>query len=93
MTMTDRVPERVRTGDPAPAGRQRSLTQRQVASGVAAVVVAVFALINLQSVTMHWIVGTTHTPLIVLVAICVLVGGGVGFLIGRRGRTPTATDR
>jgi len=90
--MTERAPEPTRAGEPAPAQRQRSLTQRQIASGIGAVVVAVFALINLQSVTMHWIVGTTHTPLIVLVAICVLVGGGVGFAAGRRTRKPAKRD-
>jgi uncharacterized integral membrane protein len=90
--MSERVPEHLHGGEPAPVEHRRSLTQRQIASGVGAVVVIVFALINLQSVTMHWIVGTTHTPLIVLVAICVLVGGGVGFLAGRRSRTPAKHD-
>jgi len=90
--MSERSPQRIETSERAPAERLRSLTPKQTASAVGVVVVVVFALINLQNVTMHWIVGTTHTPLIVLVAICVLVGGGVGFLLGRRGRTPTKLD-
>ena len=69
--------------------KSRSLTRKQATTGVAVVVVVVFALINLQDVTMHWIVGTTHTPLIILVAGCALIGLGVGFLLGRRARTPT----
>jgi uncharacterized integral membrane protein len=91
--MSERVPERLHTGAPAPTEPSRSVTRKQAASAVGVVVVAVFALINLQSVTMHWVVGTTHTPLIVLVAICVLIGGGVGFLVGRRTRTPGRRER
>ncbi len=90
--MTERAPEHLRAGDPAPAQRQRTITQKQIASGVGVVVVLVFALLNLQSVTIHWIVGTTHAPLIVLVALCLLIGGGVGFLVGRRSRTPASHD-
>jgi len=85
---SERSPERLDAGERSPAQGQRSLTSKQIASGAGAVLVLVFALINLQDVTMHWIVGTTHTPLIVLVAICVLIGAGVGFAIGRRAKTP-----
>jgi uncharacterized integral membrane protein len=90
--MSERTPEQVHTGEPAPVQGQRSLTQRQMVSGVLVIVVLLFALLNLQSVTTHWIVGTTHTPLIVLVAICLLIGAGVGFAAGRRSRTTTKSD-
>ena len=68
---------------PVPA-KSRSVSRKQATTGVAVVVAVVFALINFQDVTMHWIVGTLHTPLIVLVAGCLLIGGGVGFVVGRR---------
>jgi len=68
----------------------RNITPKQATTGVAVIVVLVFALLNLQDVTMHWIVGTTHTPLIVLVAACSLIGLGVGYLLGRRSRTQAA---
>jgi uncharacterized integral membrane protein len=64
----------------------RKITPRQAGSAVAVVLVVVFALINFQNATMHWVVGTTHTPLIVLVAFCVLIGLAVGFVLGRRSR-------
>ena len=64
----------------------RSITPKQATTGVALVLALVFALINFQDVTMHWVVGTTRTPLIILVAGCVLIGLGVGFLLGRRHR-------
>jgi len=83
---SERSPQRLDAGERSPA--QRTLTSKQIASGTGIVLVLVFALINMQDVTMHWIVGTTHTRLIVLVAICVLIGGGVGFLVARRTHKP-----
>lgn len=86
--MSETSPERSDASDRAPAKRLQSLTPKQITSAAGIVVVLVFALINLQDVTTHWIVGTTHTPLIVLVAICLLIGGGVGYMVARRTRTP-----
>ena len=83
--MTEQPPKDLH---PVPA-KSRAVTPKQATTAVGVVVVVVFALINLQDATMHWIVGTTHTPLIVLVAGCSLIGLGVGYLIGRRGRAPT----
>jgi uncharacterized integral membrane protein len=62
----------------------KQVSRKQATIAVALVVVIVFALLNFQDVTMHWIVGTTHTPLIILVAVCVLIGLGVGFVVGQR---------
>ncbi|HEX4034411.1 MAG TPA: LapA family protein [Solirubrobacteraceae bacterium] len=69
----------------------RSVTPKQTVSGVFIVVVVLFALLNLQDVTMHWIVGTTHTPLIIVVALSAVIGAAVGFVAGQRKRSPTAT--
>ena len=80
------------SGGSPPPRRDRRRDVRLVLTGVVAVLLVWFALINLQDVTMHWIVGTTHTPLIVLVAICLLIGAGVGFAAGRRSRTTTKSD-
>jgi uncharacterized integral membrane protein len=82
------VIEPAKDSSPEPA-RSTAITHRQVAGGVAAVLVLVFALLNLQDVTMHWIVGTTHTPLIVLVAVCVVFGLAIGFVLGRRNKKTT----
>jgi uncharacterized integral membrane protein len=71
---------------PLVPAKSRSITPKQATTGVALVVAIVFALINFQGVTMHWVVGTTRTPLIILVAGCMLIGLGVGFLLGRRHR-------
>jgi uncharacterized integral membrane protein len=68
----------------------KQVTRKQVTMAVVLVVVLVFALLNFQDVKIHWIVGTTHTPLIILVAICLLIGLGVGFVVGQRTRTRAA---
>jgi uncharacterized integral membrane protein len=81
------VIEPAKETSPEPA-KSTAISHRQVAGGVAAILVLVFAVLNLQDVTMHWIVGTTHTPLIVLVAVCVLFGLAIGFVLGRRNRRP-----
>jgi uncharacterized integral membrane protein len=83
--------QRPEAADNLTTQKRRSLAPKQIASGGLVVVAAVFALLNLQDVPMHWIVGTTHTPLIVLVAACVLIGMAVGFVVGRRQRTPSQT--
>jgi uncharacterized integral membrane protein len=83
--------QRPEAADNLATQKRRSLAPKQIASGGLVVVAAVFALLNLQDVPMHWIVGTTHTPLIVLVAACVLIGMAVGFVVGRRQRTPSQT--
>jgi uncharacterized integral membrane protein len=45
---------------------------------------AAFALLNLDEVAVNWIVGTWRTPLIIVIAVSVLVGAMLGFLVGRR---------
>jgi LPXTG-motif cell wall-anchored protein len=85
------VIEPAKETSPEPA-KSTAITHRQVASGVAVLLVLIFAVLNLQDVTMHWIVGTTHTPLIVLVGVCVLIGVAIGFLLARR-RTRTPARR
>jgi len=85
--MSDEVsPERPAAGSELAKQGERSLSPKQVGSAALVAVVAVFAVLNLQDVTMHWIVGTTHTPLIVLIAFCVLVGVAIGYVVGRRTR-------
>jgi uncharacterized integral membrane protein len=47
-------------------------------------VVVLFAALNSQSVTIHWLLTTTETPLIGVIAGCGLLGFAVGWLLGRR---------
>jgi uncharacterized integral membrane protein len=82
--------------DPAPPERGRrelgssEHDRRELARtgfGIAVVVVAiVFALVNLNSVKVDWIVGSGHAPLIIVIAISVLAGAVMGWLGQRASR-------
>lgn len=72
------------------ARRSPERTRRQQARLVVGLVLSglgvAFALLNLDEVGVNWIVGTWDTPLIVVIAVSVLVGAGLGFLVGRQRR-------
>ena len=60
------------------------MERRQIAAvGLAGVGVA-FAVANLDEVKVNWILGTWETPLIVVIALSMVIGGGLGFLVARR---------
>lgn len=42
---------------------------------VLAALTATFAVLNLETVSVDWILGTAHVPLIVVILVSVLVGG------------------
>jgi uncharacterized integral membrane protein len=64
-----------------PARRERP---RAVAAAILGGAAAVFAVLNLDDVEVNWIVGTFTTPLIIVIAVCLLIGGGIGWAAGRR---------
>jgi uncharacterized integral membrane protein len=68
---------------PAAAARRKP-SARTIVAGVLGVLLVVFAILNSQTVTVHWIVGTSEVALIVVIALCGLVGFAVGWLLARR---------
>jgi len=58
--------------------------RRQVAALVLAAIGGVFAAANLDEVKVNWILGTWKTPLIVVIALSMVVGAGLGYLVSRR---------
>jgi uncharacterized integral membrane protein len=64
---------------------RREQAARALAFGLGALAV-LFAVLNLDEVKVHWIVGTGSTPLIVVIAVCLAVGGIVGWVAARRRR-------
>jgi uncharacterized integral membrane protein len=58
--------------------------KRQVAVLVLAGVGGVFAALNLDEVEVNWILGTWETPLIVVIALSMLLGAALAWLVMRR---------
>jgi uncharacterized integral membrane protein len=58
--------------------------KRQIAAlGLGGVGVA-FAVLNLDEVDVNWLLGTWQTPLIVVIALSMVIGAGLGYLAARR---------
>ena len=79
-------------GNERPAVRDRRRDARMVVTGVVAVLLVWFALVNLQDVEIHFWLTSAKSPLIVVIAIACVLGGGVALLISRssrRRRPPT----
>jgi uncharacterized integral membrane protein len=60
--------------------------KRQIAAVGLAAVGGVFAALNLDEVEVNWVFGTWDTPLIVVIAISMVIGAGLGMLVSRRRR-------
>jgi lipopolysaccharide assembly protein A len=58
--------------------------RRQIGALVLAGVGVAFAVANLDEVKVNWILGTWETPLIVVIALSMIVGAALGFLVSRR---------
>jgi uncharacterized integral membrane protein len=57
--------------------------KRQIAGLALAAVGIVFAVVNLDQVKVNWLLGTWRTPLIVVIALSIVIGAGLGLLIAR----------
>ena len=60
------------------------MEKRQIAVLVLAGLGGVFAALNLDEVDVNWILGTWQTPLIVVIALSMLVGAALSWLVMRR---------
>ncbi|HEY3864552.1 MAG TPA: LapA family protein [Solirubrobacteraceae bacterium] len=74
----------------APARNKPS--PKMITAVLLAVLIVLFAVVNSQTVTIHWIVTTSQTPLIVVIAGCGFVGFAVGWTFARR-RASRAASR
>ena len=77
-------------GDPSlePQGQRSPAEKRERARQLAVLVLAglgiLFAVVNLDKVKVDWVVGSARTQLIIVIAVCVLLGAGIDrFLITR----------
>jgi uncharacterized integral membrane protein len=65
---------------PSPRRERSRLIAVSILGGVA----AVFAVLNLDDVEVNWIVTTGTTPLIIVIAVSLLIGAGLGWAAARR---------
>jgi uncharacterized integral membrane protein len=63
---------------------KRRIDKRQIAVLGLAGLGGVFAVLNLDEVEVNWILGTWETPLIIVIAISMVIGAGLGYLATRR---------
>jgi uncharacterized integral membrane protein len=63
---------------------KRRVDKRQIALLGLAGLGGVFAALNLDEVDVNWVLGTWETPLIVVIALSMLIGAGLGYLVTRR---------
>jgi uncharacterized integral membrane protein len=62
----------------------RSARSRPIAVLVLTGLGVLFALLNTDEVDVNWLLGTWSTPLIVVIAVSMLIGTGLGLLVARR---------
>ena len=58
---------------------------RQVAALGLAALGILFAAVNLDEVKVNWVLDTWRTPLIVVIALSMVIGAGLGYVAARRG--------
>jgi uncharacterized integral membrane protein len=73
-------------GAPQKAARSRSERARTGAMILLAVLMTLFAVLNVKSVRVNWIFGSGEVPLIIVIAISLLVGIVLTHFAERRGR-------
>lgn len=60
------------------------MERRQIAALVLAALGVAFAVANFDEVKVNWFLGNWRTPLIVVIAVSMLIGAALGFLVSRR---------
>jgi uncharacterized integral membrane protein len=71
---------------PGPPKPKRSRREQARTAGlvILAVLITLFAVLNLESVKVNWIFGTGQAPLIIVILISVLFGIVLTYLVDRR---------
>jgi uncharacterized integral membrane protein len=75
MARTERVDRLEGTAQPERTSKEKT---RAAAVLIIVAIAAAFALTNLDSVKVHWIVGSAHSPLILVIVVSFVLGMFVG---------------
>jgi len=76
------APEQERREPPAARTRRERLRSASLVALV--IVVTVFAVLNVDEVKVHWIVGSGHAPLIIVIVVSLLIGAVLSYFADRR---------
>jgi uncharacterized integral membrane protein len=76
------VPSQQDEHAPAPRRERARLIAGLILAGVG----LVFALVNLRNVKVDWVVGSAHSPLILVIAVSILIGAGIDRIAVSRAR-------
>jgi uncharacterized integral membrane protein len=79
------LPDQENVQPPARRRDQARLTAGVILGGLG----IAFALVNLGNVKVDWIVGSAHSPLILVIAVSILLGVAVDRIVVRRARKRT----
>jgi uncharacterized integral membrane protein len=77
---------------PGPPPKQRDLKSKTIAAVAVAILLIAFGLSNRNDVAINWLVGTTDTPLIIVIVVSAALGAILGAALVR-GRTKRAGSR
>lgn len=78
---------------PERSPKRRDLTSKTVAAVAVAILLIAFGLSNRDDVPIDWLVGTTDTPLIVVILVSAFLGAIIGALAVRRGSRRAGSRR
>jgi uncharacterized integral membrane protein len=72
--------------------RSRSESVRLILAGALAALALAFAVLNMERVEVDWILISSKTPLIIVIALSLLVGAVLGYVIARRSARAAANS-
>jgi len=81
MSASSQIPDQAQ---PKAARRTRREQTRTVALLILAVLITVFAFLNLKQVKVDWIVGSGRAPLIIVIVVSLIIGVVLGHFAERR---------
>jgi uncharacterized integral membrane protein len=68
----------------AASPKDRAARVREASAFGLGALVVLFAALNVDQVKVNWIIGTRQTPLIVVIAVSLLAGAAVGYVVRTR---------
>jgi uncharacterized integral membrane protein len=82
----DQIPDERHEERPERERRSRAETARTAALVLLAVLATLFAVLNVDEVKVHWIVGSSRAPLIIVIVISLLAGIVLSYFADRISR-------